>query len=167
MNKKGDVFQIFFIMIILFCIALIGLLFGVLAYRFSGALGESSLFNDAPLAQSANELTKTMSWSVGEEFIFFFFFGANIALIIAAARTRFSPVVIFLFILLVLMAILVASGFVNIYSTFADEPSIADYTVHKTITNLIFSKYFPIMISIISAIILVIMYGKSGNEIAV
>jgi uncharacterized membrane protein YeaQ/YmgE (transglycosylase-associated protein family) len=41
-----------------------------------------------------------------------------------------------------------------------------DYTVHQVITNALLSKYFPLIISVVGAVILIIMYGKNGSDIA-
>jgi len=103
--KKGDIFQIFFILIILIVMAILGLIVGKLGYEFTNAYKMPELhLNDSTNGIQANQLIQDMSVPIMDFFIFFFFLGSNIGLMIAAIRVKYSPTIIFLFILLMLIA---------------------------------------------------------------
>ena len=97
-------------------------------------------------------------------FIFFFFLGANIGLIIGAIKTKYTGVMAFLFILLILIEILVASGMVNIYQGFRNEVGLSPIPNQMTLTNILLSQYFPLIISIIGGVILIFMFSKTGQD---
>lgn len=164
-SKKGDIFQIFYIMIVVIIMAIMALLVGKLVWEFTGAFQNPVLgLNDSKAGTEANNLIQTMSVPLMDFFIFFFFLGANVGIFIGAIKTKYSPVMMFLFILLLLIEILVASGVVNIYQGFHDEPSLAPIPAKMFLTNLLLSKFFPLIISVIGGVILIIMYSKAGSE---
>ena len=163
-NKKG-LFDVFYIIIIVFIVAILGILFSTLAYKVTKIYQETNLLQDAPVAIEANELIQSNSRSVADEFVFFMFLFGNIAIMISASRTGFSPTVIFIFIFMILFAVLIASGMVNIYQGFSQDPSLAETGNAMFLTGIIFSKYFPLFTCIISAIVLMIMYSKTGSDI--
>jgi len=71
---------------------------------------------------------------------------------------------IFLFILLLLIEILVASGIVNIYQGFNNETSLDPIPGQMNLTNILLSKYFPLIIGVIGAIVLIFMFAKPGQD---
>ena len=165
-SKKGDIFQIFFVLIILLIMGILGLLIGKLSYSVTEAYKAPALhLNDSATNANANQLVQTMAVPIMDFYIFFFFLGANVGLIIAAIRVKYSPTIMFLFILLMLIEILVASGFVNIYQGFHDEPSLSPIPQQFTLTNLLFNKYTPLIFTVIGAVVLIFMYSKSGGDI--
>lgn len=166
-DKKGDIFQIFFVLIILFIMGILGLLIGKMSYEFTNAYKlpiSQNIFNDS-VASDANQLIQSSAIPTMDFFIFLFFLGSNIGLIVAAIRVKYSPTIIFLFILLLLIEIFVASGMVNIYQGFHNEASLAPIPSMFVLTNLIFSKYMPLIFSVIGAVVLIFMYSKSGDQI--
>ncbi len=60
---------------------------------------------------------------------------------------------------------MVAAGMVNMYQGLAQTPSVIDIGESLTFTGFLFSKYLPLIITVISAFVMLIMYGKSGSEI--
>jgi uncharacterized membrane protein YidH (DUF202 family) len=96
--------------------------------------------------------------------ILFLFIGLNIGILISAIKTNFHPATIILFIFLVLIAIMVSAGMVNMYQGLAQTPSVADVGATLPFTNFLFSKYLPLIITVISAFVLILMYGKSGGD---
>jgi len=164
-NKKGDVFQIFFALIILFIVAVTGLFAYAMAKPMNEKIAEFMPNNS--VGEEVIEKIATQTPTVLDETVFLLFLGIVVGLMISAVRTNFSPVVIFLFILLFLIAILVASGMVNIYQGFAQAPTLTDVASDLTLTNIVFSRYTPLFICLISALIMILMYSKSGGDIQV
>lgn len=165
MNKRGDIFQLIFLLVIVFAIAMIGVVFFKITHSFTTTLDDSGIFSTTPAANKANVMMSGQSRTVPDEMVFFMFLGSMIALLVAAGRTNFSPTVIFLFILLLLMAVFIAGGLVEIYQGTAQSDSMQPEGSQLTLTNIILSRYTPLIICVLGAIILIIMYGKSGSDI--
>jgi len=163
-QKKGDVFQIMFLLAIMFAIAVVGLLCLVLTTRVNNFWTDSGMLNETAVGTRAIEQMQDTAPRTTDYAIFFLFLGLNIGVVVSAVRTNFSPVIIFLFILLTLVEIMVAAGIVNMYQGLAQQPSIIDVSSGLTLTNFIFSKYLPLLISMLAAFVMLIMYGKSGQE---
>ncbi len=89
----------------------------------------------------------------------------HIGVIISAVRTKFSAVTIVLFIFLTMISIMIAAGMVNMYQGMAQTPSVVDIGESLGLTGFIFSKYLPLVITILSALTMIIMYGKQGADI--
>ena len=164
-SKKGDIFQIFFVLIIIFIIAVVGLLVVTLSTNITSTFSKLPIVNDTPMAKNMNQQVGNIAIPMSDYFVFFFFLFGNIALIIAATRTSFSPTLIFIFIILFLFAILIAAGMVNIYTGLANNSALIGTSSQLTLTGVIFSKYFPLFVCVMSGIIIAIMYGKSGSDI--
>jgi uncharacterized membrane protein YeaQ/YmgE (transglycosylase-associated protein family) len=160
-QKKGDIFQIIFVLVIVLVMAILGLLCGKLGYEITEAYKDPALgLQDTDSGSQANTQIQQMSIPLMDFFIFFFFLGSNIGLIISAIKTKYSPTIIFLFILLLLLEILLASGVVNLYQGFQSETSLDPIPTQFVLTNMLLSKYFPLIISVIGAVVLIFMYSK-------
>lgn len=166
MNRKGDVFQILVVLIIIVSIAITGLIIGIMTHTvntFFDAHPEIMPVNST--ASNSNHQLGDMAPRITDYAIFFLFLGLNIGVMISATRTQFSATLIFMFILLVFIEILVAAGIVNIYQGLAHEGASIGFSSQLTLTNFILSKYTPLIMSCVALIVIVIMLGKSGGEI--
>ena len=131
-QKKGDVFQVLFLIVLIFAVAVVGLLCLVLTLRVNEFWDESGLLNETEAGTAAIETMTETAPRTTDYAIFFLFLGMNIGVIIAAVRTNFSAAVIFLFILLTLIAIMMSAGMVNMYQGLAQQPSIIDVSsIHQ------------------------------------
>ena len=164
-NKRGDAFQIIFVLIFLFIIALVGLIFFKLSWEVTGAFQDLKEINDSKIAKEVLSTHKKSLPHIFDELMLFMFLGLTIALIIAAVRTDFSPMVIFLFLILLILTVLNAAAFVNIYQGLAQDPSLIGVSSKLTFTNIIFSRYTPLFFAVLGAVIIILMYGKSGSDI--
>ena len=164
-QKKGDIFQVIIMIIILVACAITGLITFKLTHEVNNFWDESGLLNESQTAMDAIDTMQETSPRTTDYTILFLFLGLNIGILVAAVRTNFSAVIIFLFILLTLIAIMFAAGAVNMYQGLAQQPSMLDASSQLTFTNFIFSKYFPLIISMICGLVMLIMYGKSGADI--
>ena len=164
-NKKGDVFQVLFMLVLILGVAIVGLICLVLTNNVNNFWDDSGLLNKTAVGTQAIDTMQDTAPKTTDYAIFFMFLGMNIGVVIAAVRTNFSATVIFLFILLTLVAIMIAAGFVNMYQGLAQQPEILTSSSQLTLTNFIFSQYLPLIISVICALVMLIMYGKSGGDI--
>jgi hypothetical protein len=166
-GKKGDIFQLFYFLIIIFIVAMLGLLFLKLTHGFTDAIKNDATFNTTPNVMKANTVLSTQARTVADEFVLLMFIGMMITIIVAAAKTNFTPTIIFLFILLLLFAILVSAGLVDIYNGFASTDVLSSEASSLTFTKVLISQYLPVIITVLGGIVLIIMYGKSGGNIQV
>jgi len=164
-QKKGDVFQVLFMIVLILGSALVGLITLTLTTRVNDFWDSSGMLNETSSGQEAIDTMQDTAPKTTDYAILFLFLGMNIGIVISAVRTNFSATIIFLFILLTLVAIIIAAGAVNIYQGMAQQPTVIDVSSQLTFTNILFSRYFPLMISVICAFVMLIMYGKSGQDI--
>ena len=164
-QKKGDVTQILVVLIIIFVLALVGFLTLTLTTRVNDFWEDSGMLNESATAQKAIDQMQDTAPKTTDYAIFLSFLGMNIGVIIAAVRTRFSPVTIILFIFLTMISIMIAAGMVNMYQGLAQTASVADIGESLGLTGFIFSKYLPLVITILSAFTMLIMYGRQGGDI--
>jgi hypothetical protein len=165
MNKKGDISQLPVVLIILIIAAIVGFLCLTMASRVNTYFLGSGLMPENSTAQHATQVINENAPYTTDYMIFFLFLGSNLALIIGAVRTKFSPTIIFFFILLLIITIFIAAGFVNIYQGLTDVAGFTDIHNKLTLTNFIFSKYLPLIMTVVGILIMIVMWGKSGGEI--
>lgn len=164
-QKKGEIFQVFVAMIIIIVCAIVGFLMLTMTTRFNNTMQTSGMLNSSVTATNAVAKMQTTAPQTTDYTILFLFLGLTIGIMISAVKTNYHPMTIVLFIFLVLIAIMVAAGMVNMYQGLAQTPSVSDIGASMPFTNFLFSKYFPLIITIICAIALILMYGKGGDAI--
>lgn len=166
-DKRGDVLSMIALLVILLIIAVLGLFFFFLSWTFTDEIDKTGVLDSQANAVTVNN--KLTNWipNINDETVLFFFLAMTIGLVVAAVRTNFNPVIIFIFLLLLLVAVFIAAQSANIYRGFADEAVLSAYSSKLTFTNILFSKFTPLIIVLIGAVLLVIMYGKSGSNISV
>lgn len=164
-NKRGDIFQMFPLLILLTAVAIIGLLMLVMSMQVNTFWRDSGMIEPNSSMEYANNVLMDTGPKTTDYAVFFLFLGMNIGIVISAVRTKFSPTLIFMMILLTFLAIMIAAGMVNIYQGMAHAQGVTDTASGLNLTNFLFSKYTPLMICMISALIVIIMMGKSGGDI--
>ena len=164
-QKKGDIFQILIILIIIFAITLIGFITLTITTRINTFWDDSGLLNETAVGTEAIDKLQDTAPKTTDYAILFLFIGMNIGVIISAVRTNFSAVTIVLFIFLTLISIMISAGMVNMYQGLAQSPSVEDIGESLTFTNFLFSKYLPLIICVISALVMLLMYGRGGMDI--
>jgi len=158
-------FQIVIVLVIIFVLAIVGFLTLTLTTRVNGFWDSSGLLNDTEVGTHAIDQLQDTAPRTTDYAIFLAFLGMHIGVIISAVRTKFSAVTIVLFIFLTMISIMIAAGMVNMYQGMAQTPSVVDIGESLGLTGFIFSKYLPLVITILSALTMIIMYGKQGADI--
>lgn len=166
-DKRGDIFQLPYLIVLILAIAIIGLIIGFLAWKITQAYGDMQQIQDVETARLANEKIGAITPNVIDWTILFFFLFGTMGLVIGAVRTNFSIIMVGLFIILLLLSIYIASQSANIYQGLAQDPTIQPFSQQLTFTNILFSKFTPMIIVIIGGFLLIVMYGKSGGSIPV
>lgn len=163
-KKKGDIFQVLFAIALLLGVSIAGLLLLKMTTEVNNFWDDSGLLNETEIGKQSIDTIQDIAPSTTDYAILFLFLGLNIGIVVAAVRTNFSVVVIFLFILLTLIAIIFAAASVNMYQGLAQQEEIVEVSTQLTFINFIFSRWFPLIISIICGLVMLIMYGKSGAD---
>lgn len=164
-SKKGDIFQVLFMLVLVFAVAVVGLICLILTTHVNEGWYNTPNFNETVIAKQSIDTLQDSAPKLTDYTVFFLFLGLNIGVIVGAVRTNFSATIIILFIFLTFFSILVAAGLVNMYQGLAQSSSVVDISSDLRLTNFIFSKYTPLLISIICTLVMLIMYGKSGGDI--
>ena len=164
-NKKGDIFNILFLLIILLIAAIVGLLMLTLSSKVLTFYEDTGLLNNTAIGQQAVDKLQLYGPTYTDYMIFFLFIGSTVGICISAIRTNFTPTIMFLFILMMFFDIFVAAGIVNIYQGFAQMPTLADIANQLTLTNFIFSRYTPLIVAILCALLMLLMWGKTSSDI--
>ena len=165
MNNKADIFQLIILVVILFVAVIVGILCLKLSNEVTDVYDESGLLNDTIIGQKFVDKIQETAPKTTDYLVFMLFAGGVIALMISASRTQFSPTIFFIFFLFLMITIFIASGFVNIYSGFTQQLTLADEADQLQLTGFIFSRYTPLILTVIGGLIMLIMWGKSGGDI--
>lgn len=166
-DKRGDIAQLPLLVVLLLVIALVGLIVGFIAYKITDAWKSTPDINNSVLAKNANENFHETIPTITDTAVLIAFLGFTIALCVAAVRTNFNIVVLGLFFILLLLSVFIAAGAANIYHGFAASTEIEGFSVKLVFSQILFSKYTPLIIVLIGAVLLIIMYGKSGSNIPI
>ena len=164
-NKKGDVFQLIVLLLISFIAAIVGLLFLTLSNKVTQTYEDLGLLNNTAIGQQYNDMMQDTGPKSTDYMIFMLFCGGVIGLLISSAKTNFSPTIFFMFLLLLLITIFIASGMVNIYSGFAQQATLVDEAGQLVLTGFLFSRYTPLIMTIIGGLVMLIMWSKTGGDI--
>lgn len=154
-NKKANVIGLLFILIFIFIIAMFALITMHIGKGFSEKFQELNVTAKDPIAGAVIDDVADMSPSIADELVFFIFLGLNIGVIASAVKTRFNPIVMGVFFILLILAVVIAAGLTNF---FTEAVSLLDETM--TLTGFIFNKYTPLIMCVLSGLIMIIMYGK-------
>ncbi|MFX1312074.1 MAG: hypothetical protein ACFFHD_05635 [Promethearchaeota archaeon] len=165
MNKKGDIFQVMFMLILIFAVAIVGLICLFLTTNINNFWDDSGLLNQSEKAGESIDTMQRIAPKTTDYTILFLFIGLIMGTTIAAIKTNFSVVTILLFIFLTMVAVMEAAGFVNLYRGLADDSAIRSVSQDLHWTDFIFSKYLPLLTICICALMMILMYAKSGGEI--
>lgn len=165
MNKKGDIFQVVFLLILIFAVALVGLICLILTTHINNFWDDSGLLNETATGTESINTLQELAPRTTDYTILFLFIGLTLGTTIAAVRTNFSAVTLLIFIFLTFIAIIEAAGFVNMYHGLADLTEIQPISNQLHFTNFLFSKYLPLLVTCLCALIMLIMYGKQEGTV--
>lgn len=161
-NKKGNAIGIIVVLVIIFIVAIIALLTSSMSKKFSEKFKELDIPENSS-ADIAIDRMDDMGLKISDELVLFIFLGLNIGIIVSAVKTKFSPIVIGIYFFLLVFAIMIAAGFTNLYTTFAESSAMSEYGSQMTLTGFIFNRFTPAIICVLSGLIMIFMYGKSEN----
>jgi hypothetical protein len=139
---------------------------GVIAVPFAHVLTETinELQNSGEFSDTTNqtmEKVKTKTVPLLDFFIFFSFAAIVIGLIISSIYLDLHPAITVAFIIGLIVAVFLASQFVNVYSEVGAVSEISPTADKFTFSNALIGQFFPLIILVVGLIVVVILYGKS------
>lgn len=159
-SKKGDFSSLIILGIIMvFVIAMVGLIFTDVFGEVLGELKDSGIFSEKSTDIMTNVQTQTPKYF--DFFVLFMMITAIIGLIIASIYIDLPPGMMVVFIIAMIIAVVLAGQFANIWGETRDVSEVSDTASNLPFSNLILGQAFPIIILITGAIVIIVLYSKS------
>lgn len=170
MNNRGQGFQMFlpFLLIgiiLVVAFAMIMIPMAVVGDEIDDALKETTAFGDNELSVQAIDTVGRLRTTAFDQTIFLFLIGLIIATIIFGIFTDFSPVVIGILIIALILFAIVAGLMAQTFNQVEETPLLAEKASEFTFTNLVLGTQFPIIIVIVIAIAIIIILAKRGRVV--
>ena len=167
MNKRGDVASIIYVVIF---IAIVGMLFFLISHlnnliftEFENTLGNSSDFSDTQALLTVNEI-KASDAAVWDYAFLGIFLGSLIAIGLSAYAVKISPVFFWIYGLLSLLVLGLGVVLSNLWQSWSANPEFAATLVRFPITNAVLGSYYPLVVTAIIILAMVLIFGKTGGN---
>lgn len=162
MNKKGGLTSIF---VAITFVVIIGI---VLYFLFTLVNNVFFNFNNEELSAYGNSTVNQIKGTavpLGDTMIIIIFLGIVIALIVTAVYIDMNPVLIGLFLIIfIIFGIGLSMFMANAHDDFDDTMSGEIQGGQSfTFSNVLFGKYFPIIIGFVIVVFIIILYSKSNG----
>lgn len=164
-RKKGSATDLFYVIIGIFLVAVVGILVSAVVTRFNTQFQSMSSISVIPTAaeDASTKLTATMPNTLNGAVIFLFFAACFVAIILASL-TPFHPVFFIFFMLEVILLIIFSGGLADAFQTFIETPGLA--TEHGQYAVIIFLfRYLPFIIAVIGFILAAVMYKVRQDQL--
>ncbi|MHA1225337.1 MAG: hypothetical protein ACTSPV_01175 [Candidatus Hodarchaeales archaeon] len=158
-NKKADFQSLIVGIIVVFGLALGVILFSKVFIAVTDELKTQEDFSNTTI--NTIESTQSKTIPLLDFFIFFTLVSIMIGLIVASIYIDVHPALVVVFMIGLVIAVFFSGIFSNVYSEFSSDSEISSTASQFKFTNLILGEHFPIIISVLGVIIIIILYGKS------
>lgn len=166
-GKKGDIESIIYIVLFL---AIAGILVFLVSHinnefftAFEDHLNESEYNNTEAqfAAQTFKEKNQSQLWDYAFLGIFF---GSLIAIGLSAYAVKISPIFYWVYGMLSLMVLALGTILSNFWQDIAADPEFATTITYFPITNAILGTYYPMVVTFVIVIAMVILFAKSPER---
>lgn len=158
MNNKGNAFDVFYIGLTCFIGALSILLIATIYGQVSPMLTEN-----IQSTEGQNAITQgTAAYLVFDYGYLGLFVGLVLFILFSASQVRTHPLYLVVSICLLVLFLIITPQFTNAYEKFVSDSHIATTVISYPIIDYIMDN-LPTLITIIGFVVLIILYGKSGN----
>jgi len=166
-KKKGDFISIVYVVVFL---AVIGMVIFIVAHLnielFTGLQAElnTAEYNDTE-AYAVTAGFKDFSMSRVWDYAFLgLFFGCLIAIGLSAYAIRISPLFYWIYGLLSLFVLAAGVVLSNAWQSLSSDPEFTTTLANFPITNTLLGSYFPLVVTVIIIIAMVILFGKPSGD---
>jgi len=168
-NKKGDIASIIYIVIFLFVVAIALLFISHLNDEIYSELDTAlnSTHGENISSEVRNTLIKsqTINREVWDWAFLGIFMGSLLAIGLSAYAVRISPIFYWVYALLSLVVLALGIILSNIWQDMAADAEFAVTIARFPITNAILGSYFPMVVTAITILAMIIIFGKlPGRE---
>tara|TARA_R100001530_G_C4295255_1_gene149070 strand:- start:207 stop:710 length:504 start_codon:yes stop_codon:yes gene_type:complete len=159
MNKKGNVPDLIYILVILFSLGITIIIAATFYGQYTANIATNPAFDNptnANVEASANQMFSSL------DYIFIFIFiGLIISTIILGFQVKTHPVYFFISFILLIVVTILAGSMSNVYEQFSTNSTaiVTDTAANYTAMNFLFS-HLPLFIFFIGVVIMVIFYAK-------
>jgi hypothetical protein len=168
-NKRGDIPSLFYAIVMIFVAAIV--LF-VLSHLFMGVYGgidsfleSQTLFNQSE-ARDTLQKVEDFERSAWDYVFLAIMIGYIIMMGVLAFSTRISPIFYFIYGIAAIFSFGIGVVLSNTWQTIAANPEFAETIIRFPITNAIMGNFFPIFITVIVLMTMILLFGKfvGGGE---
>lgn len=166
MNKKGDIPTLFFIIVGIFVVGMI--IFTITHFTrqlYSGidnVFDRNTRYNNSEAHLALNRV-ETFERSIWDYVFLAFAIGYVLTLALLSYSTRVNNVFFWLFTVASLFGLFLGVVLSNTWSSYANNPEFATTLVTFPITNAILGNFYPIFVTMMIAMFLVMLFGKFGG----
>lgn len=163
-QKKGSSLDLFYIVVGIFAVAIIGILISSVITRFNTEFQKIVIPNMGTEAKAASSTLGSIFPNTLNGGILFLFFAACAVALILASMTPMHPVFFIFYILELVLLIIFGAGIANAFQGFIETPALATEFSQYTLIIYLF-RYLPYVIGVIGFILAAIMYKvRQGQQ---
>jgi|7_EtaG_2_1085326.scaffolds.fasta_scaffold00845_21 hypothetical protein len=159
MNKKGNVPDLIYILVILFSLGITIIIASMFYGQYTDSIALNPAFNNTVNTNvEASAETMLAAW----DYLFIFIFiGLVISTIVLGFRIQTHPVFFFISLILLIVVTILAGSLSNVYEQFTTgtNSEIATTAATYTAMNFLFA-HLPLFLCFIGVVIMVIFYAK-------
>ena len=167
MNKKGQVgtflpyVLIGIIVVLIFAITVIPMSY--VGDEVFDELKKTDNFGRSDTSTENINKVQNLMTPAFDQLVFIILMAIIMGSFVIAVFTDYHPVVIGVFILAIILLVIIAGLFSNVYDEVISEDLLEDKATEFTFTNAIMGKQFPIMIAFVGIISIIILLSKRGG----
>lgn len=163
-NKRGDVASIIYVVMFLIVIGIVVFflvdLNSELFTEIENALNNTAGLNGTEAVAQATEFKETNQSRLWDYAFLGIFFGSLIAIGLSAYAVRISPAFYWIYGAISLFVLTMGVVLSNVWQDLATEPEFADTIANFPITNAMLGTYYPLIVTAIIVISMIILFGK-------
>jgi|ETNvirnome_2_300_1030623.scaffolds.fasta_scaffold01328_11 hypothetical protein len=162
MNKRGDVTTIVILIFLMLGLSFGAIIFNTVFQEFTDELKQVDEFSNRSV--DTIETTQESAPKLLDFFVFFTLISFFIGLIIASIYIDVNPAVIMVFVIVLVIAVILAGQVSNAFEQFSAQDELTSSVASFPLTSLILGSYFPVIILVIGMVVIIILYGKSRRQ---
>lgn len=126
-------------------------------------LKESDNFGRSNTSSERISQVQSLMTPVFDQLVFVLLIAIMLGSLVIAMFTDYHPVVLGVFIVALILIVILSGLFANVYSEVSDTSELSNKSEEFTFTNAIMGKQFPIIISFIGIVSILILLSKRGR----
>ena len=166
-NKKGDVQSIIFTIVTMFVIGIVlfffSHLFSAFYGEFQGIISTDTNLNSTGEAATVLSQIQEVEHSAWDYAFLGIFISYVLLIFILSYSTQITPVFYWIAVVLCLFGLFVGVMLSNTWMKMVEMPEFADTYIRFPITNLILGSYYPMIITFVSVLGLVLLFAKPSQ----